>query len=78
MESIHTRRTIRQYCGRNIEPELLEKLLSEAARTQTMGNLQLYSVVVTRSDADVPISVAQARGQSAARLRLVTTMCSVL
>ncbi len=51
MESIHTRRTIRQYCGRNIEPELLEKLLSEAARTQTMGNLQLYSVVVTRSDA---------------------------
>ena len=24
--------------------------MTEAARTQTMGNLQLYSVVVTRSD----------------------------
>ena len=27
---------------------LLNRLLSEASRTQTMGNLQLYSVVVTR------------------------------
>ena len=30
--------------------ELLNRLMNEAARTQTMGNLQLYSVVVTRSD----------------------------
>lgn len=29
--------------------ELLSSLLNDAARTQTMGNLQLYSVVVTRS-----------------------------
>lgn len=44
-----TRRTIRQYSGRDVEPELLNELLAAAARTQTMGNLQLYSVVVTRS-----------------------------
>ena len=49
MRSIELRRTIRQYSGRDVEPELLDKLLNEAARTQTMGNLQLYSVVVTRS-----------------------------
>ena len=43
-----TRRTIRQYRERDVEPELLNQLLTAAARTQTMGNLQLYSVVVTR------------------------------
>jgi len=32
-----------------VTEELLNRLMTEAARTQTMGNLQLYSVVVTRS-----------------------------
>jgi FMN reductase [NAD(P)H] len=49
MKTITTRRTVRQYSERAIEQELLNELLSNAARTQTMGNLQLYSVVVTRS-----------------------------
>lgn len=41
-------RTIRKYSSRKVSDELLNRLLNEAARTQTMGNLQLYSVVVTR------------------------------
>lgn len=49
MKNILTRRTIRSYTNRNVDDELLNELLSQAARTQTMGNLQLYSVVVTRS-----------------------------
>ena len=49
METIRTRRTVRQYSGRDIEPEMLHQLLNDAARTQTMGNLQLYSVIITRS-----------------------------
>ncbi|MCH5309201.1 MAG: nitroreductase family protein [Prevotella sp.] len=49
MKSINTRRTIRKYADRDVSEELLNRLLTEAARTQTMGNLQLYSVVVTRS-----------------------------
>lgn len=49
MKTINTRRTIRKYSAREVTDELLDRLLSEAARTQTMGNLQLYSVVVTRS-----------------------------
>ena len=48
MKHILTRRTIRKYADRAVSDELLNRLLSEAARTQTMGNLQLYSVVVTR------------------------------
>ena len=49
MENLTTRRTIRQYSEREVSEELLNRLMTEAARTQTMGNLQLYSVVVTRS-----------------------------
>ncbi len=50
MKNLLTRRTIRRYAKRDVDQQLLERLLTEAARTQTMGNLQLYSVVVTRSD----------------------------
>ena len=51
MKHILTRRTIRKYADRTVSEELLNRLLTEAARTQTMGNLQLYSVVVTRDAA---------------------------
>ena len=49
MKNLTTRRTIRQYTNEDVSQELLGRLMAEAARTQTMGNLQLYSVVVTRS-----------------------------
>ena len=48
MKNLLTRRTIRKYTEQDVSSELLNRLLDEAARTQTMGNLQLYSVVVTR------------------------------
>ena len=50
MKNLLTRRTIRKYADREVEEQLLNRLMEEAARTQTMGNLQLYSVIVTRSD----------------------------
>ena len=49
MKNLLTRRTIRKYADRPVDDQLLNRLMEEAARTQTMGNLQLYSVVVTRS-----------------------------
>ena len=49
MKNLQTRRTIRRYVDREVSDELLHRLFSLAARTQTMGNLQLYSVIVTRS-----------------------------
>ncbi len=49
MKTITTRRSIRKYSERDVDEKLLNQLLTEAARTQTMGNMQLYSVVVTRS-----------------------------
>ena len=49
MKNLLTRRTIRKYSEQPVSEALLNRLMNEASRTQTMGNLQLYSVVVTRS-----------------------------
>src|SRR5574344_1603789 len=49
MKNIETRRSIRKYANKDVSSELLDRLLLQSARTQTMGNLQLYSVIVTRS-----------------------------
>lgn len=43
-----TRRTIRKYEDRDIEDGLLEKILTAGTRTSTTGNMQVYSVIVTR------------------------------
>ena len=50
MKSLQHRTTIRRYKDKDVSEELLNGLLEQAMRTQTMGNLQLYSVVVTRDD----------------------------
>lgn len=50
MKALNTRRSIRKYSDKEVSSQLLGELLAQAERTQTMGNLQLYSVVVTRSD----------------------------
>lgn len=45
------RATVRKYTSRPVGDELLNSLLEKASHTQTMGNLQLYSVIVTRDEA---------------------------
>lgn len=47
--NIELRRSIRKYADREVSEEMITRLLSLASHTQTMGNLQLYSVVETRS-----------------------------
>ena len=51
MQTIKLRRSVRKYTDQPVSDELLNNLLQTAERTQTMGNLQLYSVVITRSEA---------------------------
>ena len=41
MKNLMTRRSIRQYSDKEVSAELLNRLMTEASRTQTMGNLQL-------------------------------------
>jgi len=50
MNNIKTRKTIRKYKTQDVSEDLLKNLLTDAMRTQTMGNLQLYSVVITREE----------------------------
>ena len=48
MEMLNNRRTIRKYTSKEVSEDLVRTLLEKAERTPTMGNLQLYSVVITR------------------------------
>ncbi len=51
IESIKNRRTIRKYKQQDVPTRLLNDLIETACRAATMGNMQLYSVVVTRDEA---------------------------
>lgn len=55
--NINERRTIRKYKTDEVSDELINRLLTSATRAATMGNMQLYSVVVTR-DEEVKRSLA--------------------
>lgn len=48
IDMMKNRRTIRKYTTEDISDELLNELLEIAARASNTGNMQLYSVVVTR------------------------------
>jgi len=50
MKTIYTRKTIRKYTNKDVSEDLLKTLLEKAERTPTMGNMQLYSVVITRNE----------------------------
>ncbi len=50
MESIKNRRTIRKYMQKEIPARLLEELIETSCRASTMGGMQLYSIIVTKSD----------------------------
>ena len=50
MDTVKERRSIRKYADKPVDSGLLARLLEVSERTQTMGNMQLYSVVVTRDE----------------------------
>jgi len=47
-DTYFTRRTIRKYEQREIDNDLLERLLIAGTRSSTTGNMQVYSIIVTR------------------------------
>ena len=49
MDTLKNRVTIRKYKTTDVSSELLNELFEEAFRASTCGNMQTYSVVVTRS-----------------------------
>lgn len=45
------RRTIRKYRQEPVDQKMLEDLLKKACRTSTTGNMQVYSIIITRDQA---------------------------
>ena len=75
--SIENRRTIRKYAVSDVDQSLLERLFHQAARTQTMGNLQLYSVIVTRSqDMKQRLAPAHFNQSMVTEAPVVLTICA--
>lgn len=71
------RRTVRRYSNRPVDDALLERLLEAASHAPTTGNMQLYSVVVSR-DADARRRLAPAHfNQSTVEgCQVVMTFCA--
>jgi nitroreductase len=44
------RRTIRKYTSKPVSDELLKDLLAAACRASTTGNMQVYSIIITRNE----------------------------
>lgn len=59
MKTFAERRSIRKYSQRPVPGELIESLAAGASRAATMGNMQLYSLVVT-TDLDMKSRLADA------------------
>ena len=59
MESLKQRRTTRKYQQKDISVDLLNDLLETSFRASTVGNMQVYSVIVTR-DAERKAKLAPA------------------
>lgn len=50
LEYFKNRRTIRQYSDKDIDEQLLREIIEAASHAPTTGNMQLYSIIVTRSE----------------------------
>lgn len=49
MTAMQNRKTVRKYIDKNIEDSLLNELFSLASRSSNTGNMQAYSVIVTKN-----------------------------
>jgi FMN reductase (NADPH) len=47
---LRSRRTIRKYATEKVTDELLQKILEAGCRASTTGNMQVYSIIVTRDE----------------------------
>ncbi|MDR0961942.1 MAG: NADPH-dependent oxidoreductase [Mediterranea sp.] len=76
MITLKTRRTIRKYQAREVAPDLLDDLLQMACRASTVGNMQTYSVVVTRDAANkAKLAPAHFNQQMVFTAPVVLTFC---
>jgi nitroreductase len=51
LDTLMNRRTIRKYSEKEIDDVFLKEILNAGCRTSTTGNMQVYSIIITRSEA---------------------------
>ena len=77
MESIKNRRTIRKYQATDVADELLNDLLETSFRASTVGNMQVYSVIVTRDiEMKEKLSPAHYKQPMVKQAPVVLTFCA--
>ncbi|MCX7955259.1 MAG: nitroreductase family protein [Bacteroidales bacterium] len=50
MDTIFSHRSIRKYKSINVPDQIIESILKAAIRASTTGNMQLYSIIVTKNE----------------------------
>ncbi|MBD5295667.1 MAG: NADPH-dependent oxidoreductase [Bacteroides sp.] len=70
------RRSIRRFEDREVESQLLDSILLEASKAPTCGNMQLYSVVVTRGKKERDELSALHFNQPASKAPVLLTICA--
>jgi nitroreductase len=48
LDSLYNNRSIRKFTDEDVDQKSLDKILEAAVRTSTTGNMQVYSIIVTR------------------------------
>jgi len=78
MTSLNNRKTIRKYQDKEVSSDLLNYLLSVSECTQTMGNLQLYSVVsTTNAENKARLAPAHFNQPMVTQAPVVLTFCGI-
>jgi nitroreductase len=49
-ESLLNRKTIRKYSAKPVEDKLIKEILLKGCRASTTGNMQVYSIIITRDE----------------------------
>lgn len=71
------RMTVRNYAKKHIPEDLIDNILEKAMRAPTCGNMQLYSVIVTREPANIERLAKEHFNQPAATgADVILTICA--
>lgn len=71
------RKTVRNYAKKHIPEDLIDNILEKAMRAPTCGNMQLYSVIVTREPANIERLAKEHFNQPAATgADVILTICA--
>lgn len=77
LETLMSHASVREYQDRNVEEEVLDKVLRAACNGSTMGNMQLFSIIVTRdSEMKAKLAPFHFNQPMATSAPLILTFCA--